>query len=112
MILHAPQFTRRQRPQLARDVVVSLRESRDGTPTDKQHARFDDRFSRVRVLALEFKAEDVAGRMKGLNLAPSVGQDSVGADSAADDLVEMFGRIALAVNLLVATEKRVSDLSA
>jgi len=48
MLLHAPQFARRQRPELARDVVVALGESRDGTATDQQHARFDETGSHLR----------------------------------------------------------------
>ena len=48
-----------------------------------------------------FEPEHVAGQMKRADLAASVGKQLVGANRAADHLIDIFRRLILAVDLLV-----------
>src|SRR5690348_17691996 len=56
-----------------------------------------------------FESENVAGEVEGADLPAAVAQDLVGANRAADHLVEILAGIVFAVNLGVALE---SDRSA
>ena len=47
------------------------------------------------------QAEHVAGQVKRADLPPPVVQKLVGSDRAANDLVDVFGRLAFAVNFLL-----------
>src|SRR3954468_22908062 len=62
------------------------------------------------VIAFAFEAEDIARGVEGLDLTPAVAQEAIGADRSADDLVNVFGRPAFAVNFLVpAIQEWLSD---
>src|SRR3954452_18358014 len=62
------------------------------------------------VIAFAFEAEDIARGVEALDLAPAVAQEAIGADRSADDLVNVFGRRAFAVDFLVsAIQQRLSD---
>ena len=52
----------------------------------------------------QLKPEDVAGHIKLADLAAAIIQDLGGADGPADELVEVFGRFILAVDLRIADE--------
>src|SRR5829696_5311423 len=52
-----------------------------------------------RPVVAHFKAEDVTGHIKLPDLAAAIVQDLGGADGPADELVEIFGRLVLAVDL-------------
>src|SRR5262249_30937657 len=49
--------------------------------------------------------EHVARLIEGADLAAAIGQDLGRPHRAADDLVEIFGRLALAINLFVAGKR-------
>jgi len=104
MTLHALQLTRRHRQELPRHAVVARRERHHGAALDDEDARLADRLGREGMLVLKLEAEDVAGHVESLDLAAAVSEDLVDADRSADHLVEVLGRFALAVDLLVAGE--------
>ena len=54
-----------------------------------------------RCEALELEAEQVAGEMEGADLPAAIAQKLVGAHRPAHHLVDEFGILALAVDLLV-----------
>jgi hypothetical protein len=62
-----------------------------------------------------FDAENIAGKIKGADLAATIAEQLAGARSAADDLVDIFGRVFLREDLgaaLVTTlPKSASDKS-
>jgi hypothetical protein len=60
-----------------------------------------DRFSRQAMGGAGIEAEHVAGQMERADLAPSVVEQLVGADRAADHLIDIFARLALAVDFLI-----------
>ena len=75
-----------------------------GAALDDQDVRVGDRLGREGVLVAHLEAENVARQVEGADLAAAVVQDLVGADRAADDLVEVLGRLVLAVDFDVAAE--------
>ena len=56
------------------------------------------------MLVAHLQAENVARQVECADLAAAVVQDLVGADRAADDLVEVLGRLVLAVDFDIAAE--------
>src|SRR5215216_5151788 len=60
-----------------------------------------DRFSRQAMGRAGIEAEHAAGQMERADLAPSVVEELVGANRAADHLIDIFGRLALTVDFLV-----------
>ena len=56
------------------------------------------------MVVAHFEAEDVTGHIKLPDLAAAIVQDFGGADGPADELVEIFGRLVLAVDLCIADE--------
>jgi hypothetical protein len=60
-----------------------------------------DRFSGQAMGRAGIEAEDVARQMECTDLTPSVAQQLVGTNSAADHLVDVLGRLAFSVNLLI-----------
>src|SRR5262249_31799288 len=67
----------------------------------KTHGGVDDRFCREPVGGARFKPEYIAWQMKGADLTSPVGEELVGADRSGNHLVDIFGRFALAVDLLI-----------
>src|SRR5262245_9436750 len=53
------------------------------------------------MLRIGFEAKYVARQMEGADLAAAVGQELVGANGAADHLVDILGLLILAVDLFV-----------
>ena len=47
-----------------------------------------------------FEAEHVAGKVEGADLAAAVGEKLVAAHGAGDDLIDVLGRLVLAIDLL------------
>ena len=60
-----------------------------------------DRFGRQAMGRAGVEAEHVTGQMERADLAPSVGKQLVGANCAADHLIDIFARLALAVDILI-----------
>jgi len=67
--------------------------------TDDAHGGVDDRLRRKAMLAAVREAENVAGQVKGADLPAAVGQQLVAPYRAGFDLVDVFGRFLLAVDL-------------
>ena len=53
-------------------------------------------------MASGFETEDVAGEVKGADLAAPVAEQTIAANRAAHDLVDVLGRLALAEDAFVA----------
>src|SRR5207249_868298 len=91
-----------ERPKLPRDFTVAVRKRQHGAPLDHQNAGFGDRLRGKPVLLAELEAEDLARQMERGDLPAPVVEQLADADRAADHLVEIFGRLAFAVDLHVA----------
>ena len=101
VIFRMPQFAGRHAPELARDLDVALCRLLKAAALHQAHGGVDDGFRREPVVGAGFQPEDIARQMKCADLAPSVGKQLVGANGAADDLVDIFRRLILAVDFLV-----------
>jgi hypothetical protein len=88
MIFRMPQLAVRDTPKLARDLDMVVRRKLEAAALHQPHDGVDDGFRREAVAHFRFEPEDVAGQMKCADLASPVGQQLVGANRAADDLVE------------------------
>ena len=75
---------------------------------DDEHVAVGNRFGREGVFSAGLEAKDVTGQIERADLAAAVGQHLVGAHCAADDLVEIFGRLGLAVDFGVATKSHLA----
>ena len=90
-------------------MVQSLRATWTSTPAacfeaaalHQAHGGVDDGFGREAMGGAGFEPEDVAGQMECADLAASVGKQLVGANRAADHLIDVFGRLILAVDFLI-----------
>src|SRR5262245_48089407 len=57
------------------------------------------------MLVADFQTEKIAREVESANLATPIFQHLVGANRPADDLVEVFSRLVLAVDLLIPAER-------
>ena len=105
VLLQPLQLAAGQRPELAGDVVVARGERDDGAALDHEHLAVGDRLGGEGVLVADLEAEHVARQVERADLAAAVVEDLVGAHRAADDLVDVIGRLVLAVDLGVAGER-------
>src|ERR1700674_487779 len=96
-----PEFAGRHAPELARDPDVDARRLFEATAFHQAHGGIDDGLRRKAVVVARFESEDVARQMKRADLAPPIGKQLVSPNRAADDLIDVFGWLVLAVNLLV-----------
>ena len=65
------------------------------------HGGIDNGFRRQAAGNSQFEPEDIARQKKRADLAPSIGKQFVGPNRAADDLIDIFRRLVLAVDLLI-----------
>src|SRR6266446_2518688 len=96
-----PQLASRDAPKLARDPDIVVCRLLEAAALYEAHGGIDDGFRRQAMVHSRFQSEDVARQMKCANLAASVGQKLVGTNRAADHLIDVFGRLILAVNLFL-----------
>ena len=104
MVLGALEVAGRHRPQVAGNVVVAGGEGDEGAFLDHHDHRIGDRLGGEAVLGRGFEAEHVAFQMKAADLATAVAEELVGPDRSRDDLVDIVGGFALAVDLGIAVE--------
>ena len=104
MLLHAVQLATGHRPQLTGNVAVARGKRLDRAALDDDDFGIGDGFGGERMLAANLVTEEVARQIELTDLAPAVVQDLGGADGAADELVEIFGRFILPVDLRIADE--------
>ncbi|MHC2929281.1 hypothetical protein ACVJA9_004078 [Bradyrhizobium diazoefficiens] len=94
-------FAGGHRPELAGDLHVDAGGLLEARAFHEAHAGVDDGFGGKTVAGAGFEAEHVAGKMEGADLAAAVGEKLVAAHGPGDDLVDIFGRLVLAIDLLV-----------
>src|SRR5262245_5660510 len=68
---------------------------------DEAQRGVEDGFGGEAMVGAGFQAKYVAGQVEGTDLAAAVGEQLVGAHRAADHLIDIFGRLILAVDFLV-----------
>ena len=93
-----PEFAGRHAPELARNLNIDARGLFEAAAFHQAYGRIDDGFRREAVALARFKSEDVARQMNCADLAPSIRKQSVGPNRAADDLIDVFGRLVLTVD--------------
>jgi hypothetical protein len=104
VLLDATQLTRCERPQLVGGLAITLSKRHHRGAPDHHHRGVVDRLCRELVLLADLEPENVARQIEGADLAAAVVEDLVGPHRALDDLVDVFGRLILAEDLLVRTE--------
>src|ERR1700737_3716932 len=96
-----PEFSGCHGPEFARDLDVDSCCLLKTAALHQPYGGVDNRFCREAVVRSRFEPEDVARKMKRADLAPSVRQQLVAPDGAADDLINVFRWLLLAVDLLI-----------
>ena len=84
--------------KVERDHRVAFRDMFKAAPLHQPYCRIDDRLRGEAVLGTVFQTKNVAGQMEGADLAAAVGKELVAANRAFNDLVDVFGRLGLAVD--------------
>ena len=85
--------------QVERDRRVAFRDVLEAAPFHQPYCRIDDRLRGEAVLGAVFQPKNVTGQMEGADLAAAVGKELVASNRAVDHLVDVLGRLGLAVNL-------------
>jgi hypothetical protein len=110
VILHAVQFPCGKGPESSGHVMFPLGEPHHGAQFDDQHPRAVDRFGGECARHAQFQAKNIASEVKRPNLAAPVAEYLVGPHRAADDLVDVVGRLVLAVYFTVAANDIVTPV--
>ena len=99
------QFARSQRIEFTRSPRVTFRQRGERAALDHQHLGVGDCLGRKRMFGREFEPEYVTGHIEAADLAAAIAENLVGPYRAADDLVEVLGRLILTENLGVARKR-------
>jgi hypothetical protein len=105
MVLGAVQLAGGHGPELAAHLVVAGGEPDQGAALDDQHFAVGDCFRRKGMNVADLKAEHIAGEVERADLAAAVVEDLIGPYRAADDLVEVFGRLVFSEDLGIAADR-------
>src|SRR5436190_22360336 len=99
---------RRDGPEFARDLDIRFRCLLKMTASHQPHRSIDDSLRREPVGGSQFQPKDITREMKRADLASPVGKQLMCPDGAADDLVNVFGRLILAVDFLILAVRELS----
>ncbi|MGY4344393.1 hypothetical protein ACVWXM_000857 [Bradyrhizobium sp. GM7.3] len=100
VVLGVAKLTGGHRPKLAGDLDVGGCGLLEARALHEAHSGVDDSFSSKAVGGAGFEAEHVAGKVEGADLAAAVGEKLVAAHGAGDDLIDILGRLVLAIDFL------------
>ena len=81
------------------DHRVAFRDVLETAPLHQPYCRIDNCLCGEAVLGTVFQPKNVTGQMEGADLAAAVGEELVAANGAVDDLIDVVGRLGLAINL-------------
>lgn len=93
------QIARRHTEQVTRDNRVALGRRLKGSSPYEVNGRLDDRFCGKSMRATTLQPKNITDQVKCTNLAPTIREQFVASNSARLDLINIFGRVFLAVNL-------------
>src|SRR5258707_5278574 len=96
-----PEFACRHGPEFARDLYIASRRLLETAAFHQPHSGIDNGFRRKPVGHSRFEPEYFARQEKRADLAASIGKQLVSPNRAADDLINIFRRLILAVDLLI-----------
>ena len=99
------QFSRRERPQLPRNVAIAFGERDEGAPFDDEDDAIFDRLRRKLVRLADFETEHVAGEIEAADLPPAIVENLVSTHRTTDDLVKIIGGLVFSVNLGIAGKR-------
>jgi hypothetical protein len=102
MVFGVPQICGRHIEEIPGDRGIIFSNVRETRAFHQPHRGVDNRFGGKPVCVAVLKAKDIAGQMECTNLSPSVGEEFVAAGGPFDDLIDIFGGLALAKNLSAA----------
>ena len=77
---------------------VAFRDMLEAAPFHQPYCRIDDRLCGEAVLGAVLQTKNVTIQVKGADLAAAIGEEFVAADRAFNDLVDVLGRLVLAIN--------------
>jgi len=100
----ARELARGHGQKLPGEVAVITRHPDQRPALDDADGRIGDRLGREAVLLSLLEPEDVTGEVESADLAASIRQDFDGARRPVDDLVDVFDRLALAVDFAARAE--------
>ena len=99
MVFGMLQVAGRHIQDVERDVHVDFRHVLETAPLDEAHGRVDDCLRGKTMCGTVFEAKDIANQVEGADLAAAVGQELVAPNRTLHDLVDVVGRLGLAVDL-------------
>src|SRR5690242_13948614 len=103
-MLHTRELARGHGQKLPGVVAVITHHPEQRPALDDADDRIGDRLGREAVLLSLLEPEDVTGEVESADLAASIRQDLDGARRPMDDLVDVFDRLALAVDFAARAE--------
>ena len=98
VVLGMLQIAGRHVQKVERDQRVAFRHMLQAASLHQSHGRIDDRLRGEPMNRTVFQAENVAGQVKSADLTAAVGKQLVASNRAVNDLVDVVGRLRLAVN--------------
>src|SRR5947207_1751701 len=106
------EVARRDGPEFARNLDIRFGGLLKTTASHQPHGRINDSLCGEPVGRSQFEPKDITREMKRTDLASPIRKQLVRADSAADNLIDVFGRLILAVDLLILPVRKLARCKA